>query len=329
MPLLRGTDVVGVIELFSSQPYAFGVRDERTLEVLADRTLRNLEHAGRPLELQAEPAVMTLSEPEPEPEPEPGPEEAMSAEGEEQNVPSRQVVPVQATEPEGPRKRDWASLSDLGAAGWMVGALALACAALLGLVLGWQFGTQNADQQAHSDLNAPTAAPPTNTPKAPVKDTNARGGLHPVSAKPSAAPVPPGGLQVFENGKEVFRMPPNQEAKANRAMKADQAMQPASSLEPENVMESSPTAAEGSLVRRVEPQYPEAARQQNIQGTVVLEAHINAQGGVQDVQMVSGPGLLAQAATDAVKQWKFKPRLVNGTPVEMQTRITLNFRLPQ
>ena len=50
MPLLRGGDLVGVIELFSARPYAFGVRDERTLEVLADRTLNNLEHAAHPLD---------------------------------------------------------------------------------------------------------------------------------------------------------------------------------------------------------------------------------------------------------------------------------------
>src|ERR1700739_1564573 len=53
MPLLRNSKLFGVFELFSARPYAFGVRDERTLEVLADRTLKNLDHATRPLELQA------------------------------------------------------------------------------------------------------------------------------------------------------------------------------------------------------------------------------------------------------------------------------------
>jgi outer membrane biosynthesis protein TonB len=50
---------------------------------------------------------------------------------------------------------------------------------------------------------------------------------------------------------------------------------------------------------------------------------------VQDVEVVSGPQQLAQVSSDAVKQWRFKPRTAGGRSVEMQTRVTLNFRLPQ
>jgi TonB family protein len=144
---------------------------------------------------------------------------------------------------------------------------------------------------------------------------------------PDANAAPPGGLVVSENGKEVFRLPPKNDHQAA----ADQAVgiNRASSVEPEGVMELSPTVAENDLLQRVEPDYPEAAREQNIQGTVVLEVHIAADGGVQDVQVISGPPVLAEASTDAVKQWKFKPRMVKGSPVEMETRITLKFRLPQ
>jgi protein TonB len=53
-----------------------------------------------------------------------------------------------------------------------------------------------------------------------------------------------------------------------------------------------------------------------------------ADGSVQDVQVVRGEPLLAQAASDAVKQWRFRPREVNGRPAEMQTRVTLNFKIP-
>lgn len=104
--------------------------------------------------------------------------------------------------------------------------------------------------------------------------------------------------------------------------------EPEKSAEPETVADSSPAAA-GSLIHRVEPQYPEDARQQKIQGSVVLDVQVGPDGTVQDVQIVSGPPQLAQASTDAVKQWRFKPRLVNGHAVPMQTRATLNFRLPQ
>jgi protein TonB len=61
----------------------------------------------------------------------------------------------------------------------------------------------------------------------------------------------------------------------------------------------------------------------------VLEVHIARDGAVQQVQVLSGPPQLAHASTDAVKQWRFRPRRVNGRSAEMQTRITLNFRLPQ
>ena len=60
----------------------------------------------------------------------------------------------------------------------------------------------------------------------------------------------------------------------------------------------------------------------------MLEVRIAGDGAIQDVKLVSGPPLLANAAIAAVKQWRFKPRLQKGRPVEMQTRVTLNFRMP-
>lgn len=86
---------------------------------------------------------------------------------------------------------------------------------------------------------------------------------------------------------------------------------------------------EGSLLRRVELEYPADARQQKIQGTVVLDVKIGGDGAVQDLKILSGPPELADAAMNAVKQWRFKPRRVNGQPTPMQTTVTLNFRLPQ
>ena len=102
----------------------------------------------------------------------------------------------------------------------------------------------------------------------------------------------------------------------------------ASSVQPERVLELSSRAAESSLTHRVEPEYPEEARLQGIQGAVVLEVHIRADGSVEQLKVVSGEPVLADAAMTAVRQWRFKPRLVNGERAEMQTTITLNFRLP-
>jgi TonB family protein len=87
--------------------------------------------------------------------------------------------------------------------------------------------------------------------------------------------------------------------------------------------------AEGSLLHRVEPEYPEEARQQEIQGLVVLDVHTRLDGTVGEVRLISGQRLLADAAIAAVKQWQFKPRMVQGQPVEMHTTITLNFSLPR
>ena len=60
----------------------------------------------------------------------------------------------------------------------------------------------------------------------------------------------------------------------------------------------------------------------------MLTVRVGDDGAVRDVQFVSGPAELAQASTDAVKQWRFKPHSVDGHPAEMETRVTLNFRLP-
>ena len=104
-------------------------------------------------------------------------------------------------------------------------------------------------------------------------------------------------------------------------------MRRASSVEPARVLELSPEVAEGSLLYRVEPEYPEEARQRQMQGSVVLDVRMGRDGAVQAVNLVSGQALLADAAIVAVKQWRFKPRLVKGQPVEMQTKVMLNFRL--
>ena len=86
--------------------------------------------------------------------------------------------------------------------------------------------------------------------------------------------------------------------------------------------------ADDQIVRRVHPNYPKQARARKVQGTVVLEAIVNKKGTVDSLQLVSGDSLLAQAAADAVKQWKYKPYFHNGEPTEFQTRITIDFKLP-
>ncbi len=83
----------------------------------------------------------------------------------------------------------------------------------------------------------------------------------------------------------------------------------------------------GLLVKRVQPNYPPLARQARIQGTVVLHAQISKDGAIQGLTLISGHPMLAPAAIDAVKQWKYKPYLLNGEPVEVDTEVQVNFTL--
>ena len=85
--------------------------------------------------------------------------------------------------------------------------------------------------------------------------------------------------------------------------------------------------AESNLLHRVEPDYPDDALARGIQGSVVLDLYIRKDGTVQSVGLVSGPAPLVGAATSAVRQWQFKPFVVNGKPVAAETRIALGFTL--
>ncbi len=85
--------------------------------------------------------------------------------------------------------------------------------------------------------------------------------------------------------------------------------------------------SQGLLIRKVPPSYPPLARQARIQGVVILQAQISKEGNIQNLQLISGHPMLAPAAIEAVKQWKYKPYLLNGEPVEVDTQVQVNFTL--
>ena len=85
--------------------------------------------------------------------------------------------------------------------------------------------------------------------------------------------------------------------------------------------------SQGLLIHKVQPTYPPLARQARIQGTVVLQAQISKDGSIENLQLISGHPMLAPAAIEAVKQWKYKPYLLNGEPVEVDTQVQVNFTL--
>jgi periplasmic protein TonB len=85
--------------------------------------------------------------------------------------------------------------------------------------------------------------------------------------------------------------------------------------------------SEGDLVRKVLPTYPPLARSARIQGTVVLVAMISKQGTIENLRLLSGHPILAPAAIEAVRQWRYRPYILNSEPVEVETQITVNFSL--
>ena len=326
LPLVQGEQVVGFFELFSWFPSAFTERDERTLEALGARVLQTLQRATQPIMPAEAPAIEQQQEPEvSDPENSPLPDK---------------VAEVSAS----PWSRDLIT--------WGLGMAVLASTVLLAVLISQRvpWGTPKepiaGSPAIHQEMPAPTPAPPSAAPTQPVDQGSGKLASETVAAQGKPAGVaavsqstshkrstkedstPLGGLSVFENGKEVFRLPP-QNRPTPLPGEQGSAVREASIVQPEAVVGLSPGEAEDSVVRRVEPEYPEQARLQGIQGVVVLDIHVAQDGRVQDVKHVSGPPPLIEPAVTAVRQWQFKPRRVNGKPVEMQTQVTLDFRLPQ
>jgi TonB family protein len=375
-PLLRNGELAGVFEVFSALPSAFGERDERTLEALSQRVLRNLERASEPMSRGTEAprgtpraenpiAISTAASVVANDAASTMTSDATSEENQDA-LDQPLIQPV--GEPAPGRKMNLVTLALSGAvlayavlltvlvAQRLTGRRATsrmrpptAVSAVLGGAASQSAGAQGTAASFTSTSGKQSGGSKSSTGSAtPVSATSSS--VTPVSVTPGAgaaasAPgardtaLPAGSLRVYENGKEVFRMNPAAEpgesiaaggknlTGAKSAHRSE--VQRAAAVEPAGVLLVPAEEAESSLLHRVEPDYPEAARQQQIQGMVVLELHVGPDGSVQEVKPVSGPPLLVQAATAAVKQWRFKPRLVSGHPAEMQTKITLNFRLPQ
>jgi protein TonB len=83
----------------------------------------------------------------------------------------------------------------------------------------------------------------------------------------------------------------------------------------------------GMLVHKVIPTYPAIGRAVRAQGTVQLQATISRDGTIENLRAVSGPPMLQQAAIDAVKQWRYRPYLLNGEPVEVETTVNVDFTM--
>ncbi len=98
-------------------------------------------------------------------------------------------------------------------------------------------------------------------------------------------------------------------------------------LEPVKRIRVSQGVTRGLVLRKVEPAYPKLALSARVTGVVLLKAIISKEGEIKELQVVSGHPILVPAAIDAVKQWRYRPYLLNGEPVEVETNITVTFQI--
>ena len=222
---------------------------------------------------------------------------------------------------------------------YRTGALTAAIIAL-SLLLGWMVGRAGWSMAVHraeiqspdvSDILAAAELNPDPLPASPDAEASTDGTQSTHSSPPAVTPnqvpkskdqaaEPNGGLMMFEHGKPVFRAVPSEKKPQTEG---------AGDLDSQTASDQVPRPATNSyLLRRVVPKYPEQAKQQHIQGPVVLNAVVRTDGSVQEVKVVSGEPELVPAAVEAVKQWRFQPQRAKGNPVEFETQITVNFSLP-
>lgn len=220
---------------------------------------------------------------------------------------------------------------------------------ILSVILGWMLGRVSwmhrdlvRSFRSESQASEPPVAPkaqPASAPAAPVTVEPAAtksDKTQPVSpatpAKTRKAAVTPatpaGGLRVYQDGKVIFQLqsPPNASGAGPQEVES-----PAPTL-PAPVKTSialPPDQAGEFLVHRVEPVYPDLARQNHIQGAVVFEVWVGENGWIQQLHVLSGNHELVNAAANAVRAWRFRPYAPQGKPVEFTTQITVNFVLQE
>jgi len=175
-----------------------------------------------------------------------------------------------------------------------------------------------ASTQEHKSVKTPAPAPAAQ--QAPLSATAERAALPPLEVE-----VVAGNRHVGVPAKSTaIHVDVDSGATSTAASAATAVANPASASGAR--VQLSPQATQNVTVS-VAPAYPLLAREMKVQGAVSLRALISREGSIQELQILNGPGILASAAREAVKQWHFKPYLQNGQPVETQARITVNFTI--
>jgi protein TonB len=198
-----------------------------------------------------------------------------------------------------------------------------------------------APQQAPAETQNPALSATTAGPKSSAKDGVIDSDKNEVVDAPPATKtmVVKGGFSRAKTPEEVAASsdvpaPPtlgNVSATDHSAISSIvQAATPASvpKVAPRETLKVSQGVTQGLLLKRVQPNYPRQALQMHLQGAVELQAVIGKNGVISSVKILRGEPILARAAAEAVLQWRYKPYLLDGEPVDIQTQITVNFKLP-
>lgn len=289
-PLVNGSGAFGILQVFSSEPHAFREHEIETLEILA----RNI--AEKKVSVTSKDAAPRSESTRTEP-----PKiESSSMSG---SAVTERLKALEESEQDPAAADGWLGGSEHGVNALLFISVVVVALAL-GLVLGWH-GAAKGPRAGLKSGSAAAIAPQ----KAPESLQQA---LRPTSRSATARPPAPaepasGGLTVTENGKVIYRAGPS-----------DTEQSPA---------DAEPQTPVTRLIRRVDPDYPEAAAAQHIEGPVVLDVQVLTDGTVGNIKVLSGNPLLTEAAVKAVKQWQYQPFTLTGEGSSSQMQVTVRFSL--
>jgi TonB family protein len=341
----------GVLEVFSTSPAAFSNTDQKLLEGFAEECARIRQAA---IELsRRRPAATAVS-------PKLIPPELIASKFIAPEFTSPEFV---AASPLPARRSPYEAWSLV--LGSLAILATIAVSFLIGSRVGW-LRSAASHAQATNPIPSETSilraqaksCLGTAAPGCPAEQTSAAptAGLSGKASGKAATRTSPAAdeLVVYEKGRVIFRMKP---APAKRQAKADSTRQDGDSvveasstsriattklattklattktattkIDPAQGVWLSPAHAETRLLRRTEPQYPPAALASHRAGNVVLEVQVAEDGSVSSIRTLSGDPLLAAAATEAVRNWRYQPYRQHDHPAQFQTDVTLSFSLP-
>jgi TonB family protein len=194
---------------------------------------------------------------------------------------------------------------------------------ITGTVQGWN---QSAEP-ALSEGAEPSVEDEQSQPKSESRPHHLRSRPSPVS-KLMHSDASSHDLVIFENGRQVFPVESPQSQHVSDVPAKSEERTKLGSKDSKTPVSVSENVAEEHLLNRIEPDYPEDARERRLQGTVILDINVGQDGAVHSLSRVSGDPQLALLAAKAVRQWRFSPLLRDGAAVSFETQVALNFALP-